>query len=556
MNNNFVSTRIKARGSAAAVQGIMHDTRYTVPGYLRRDPEVVFYSFEEDFSTKLGGNKTLDLKEYCRDLIMTSVKQQQARYSEKVKQKADLKGNWSITGIITFSEGSVKDVPNDKLLELGKKAVRKISAELGVKPLYISLHLDEKTAHLHYQLENLNRETGRTVARTIKKGTLTKLQDIAGQIFGEVGLSRGISRETTGKRYKTVAEGHREELKAGEKKVQELKEVIQTYKDELTALKKPAEQRRSVTARFFEILKGAGVLITLQRRKYKSGAWSVETPAEYTDLTKADIKGLTDEIHRAAEGGSGCEWHLKTFGLPPVFCLDDLGTAEIQKMKADGINPLAVVETSPENYQVWVAFENCFGYPERSLTALQWRLIVDYLHEKYGGDAAALMPGHQFRIPGFRRVDKPEWAVPLTETGGAVDFKMIEDAVMERLPAVQQKLERTETIKKVIEENLGVPPLILEGSEGVPEWFIRDKWVRFKTKIMENPPLAPDGDIDWSAVDFRVVRDILRSTKRPDKLLEYQKYSLMMLKSEAVERHKSRNYAELTLDAAVSSLNR
>jgi hypothetical protein len=338
--------------------------------------------------------------------------------------------------------------------------------------------------------------------------------------------------------------------------VQELKEVIQTYKDELTALKKPAEQRRSVTARFFEILKGAGVLITLQRRKYKSGAWSVETPAEYTDLTKADIKGLTDEIHRAAEGGSGCEWHLKTFGLPPVFCLDDLGTAEIQKMKADGINPLAVVETSPENYQVWVAFENCFGYPERSLTALQWRLIVDYLHEKYGGDAAALIPGHQFRIPGFRRVDKPEWAVPLTETGGAVDFKMIEDAVMERLPAVQQKLERTETIKKVIEENLGVPPLILEGSEGVPEWFIRDKWVRFKTKIMENPPLAPDGDIDWSAVDFRVVRDILRSTKRPDKLLEYQKYSLMMLKSEAVERHKSRNYAELTLDAAVSSLNR
>ena len=194
MNNNFVSTRIKARGSAAAVQGIMHDTRYTVPGYLRRDPEVVFYSFEEDFSTKLGGNKTLDLKEYCRDLIMTSVKQQQARYSEKVKQKADLKGNWSITGIITFSEGSVKDVPNDKLLELGKKAVRKISAELGVKPLYVSLHLDEKTAHLHYQLENLNRETGRTVARTIKRGTLTKLQDIAGEIFGEVGLSRGLSR--------------------------------------------------------------------------------------------------------------------------------------------------------------------------------------------------------------------------------------------------------------------------------------------------------------------------------------------------------------------------
>ena len=51
-----------------------------------------------------------------------------------------------------------------ELLELGKKAVRKIAAALNVKPLYVSLHLDEKTPHLHYQLENLNRETGRTVA--------------------------------------------------------------------------------------------------------------------------------------------------------------------------------------------------------------------------------------------------------------------------------------------------------------------------------------------------------------------------------------------------------
>ena len=225
-------------------------------------------------------------------------------------------------------------------------------------------------------------------------------------------------------------------------------------------------------------------------------------------------------------------------------------------MKWDGIKPLAVVETSPENYQVWVGFKNCFGYPERQLTVTQWRLVIDYLHDQYGGDPAALVPGHQFRVPGFRRIDKPEWVALLTETGTITDFKPIEKAVMDRLEEVQKKLERTEWIKKVVQENLGASTLILEGDEDIPEWFIRDKWVRFKTKIMENPPLAPDGDIDWSAVDFRVVRDILRSTKRPDKLLEYQKYSLMMLKSEAVERHKSRNYAELTLDAAVSSLNR
>ena len=109
-------------------------------------------------------------------------------------------------------------------------------------------------------------------------------------------------------------------------------------------------------------------------------------------------------------------------------------------------------------------------------------------------------------------------------------------------------------IKKVVQENLGASPLILEGSEDVPEWFIRDKWVRFKTEIMKNPPIAPDGDTDWSAVDFRVVRDVLRSTKRPDKLIDYQRYSYLMLKSEGLERNKSRDYAERTLDAVLDSI--
>lgn len=35
MNEKYVSTRIKAVGSAKAVQGLMHDTRFTIPGYLR-----------------------------------------------------------------------------------------------------------------------------------------------------------------------------------------------------------------------------------------------------------------------------------------------------------------------------------------------------------------------------------------------------------------------------------------------------------------------------------------------------------------------------------------
>lgn len=554
MSDKYVSTRIKAVGSAKAVQGLMHDTRFTIPGYLRRYPEVKFHSFEEDFTIGFNGDKDDELKAYCRAVIMDSVREQQKIYKEKVGQKADSKGNWTITGVLTFSESSVDGVENDKLLELGKKAVRKIAAELNVKPLYVSLHLDEKTPHLHYQLENLNRETGRTVARTIKKPVLSKLQDLAGEVFSEIGLKRGQSRDTTGRRYKTVAEGHREELKQYEKRIQDMQEEIKVYREELKELKRPAVERRSITERFFNHLKEAGVLLTLQRRRWVSGAWSKETAGEYTDLEKIDLGELSNQMHLNAEKMNGCEWHVKTFGLPPVFCLDDLKKADIEKMKWDGIKPLAVVETSPENYQVWVGFKNCFGYPERQLTVTQWRLVIDYLHDQYGGDPAALVPGHQFRVPGFRRIDKPEWVAQLTETGVITDFKPIEKAVMDRLEEVQKKLERTEMIKEIVKENLGGSPLILEGSEDIPEWFIRDKWVRYKTEIMKNPPLTDDGEPDWSRVDFRVVRDILKSTKRPDRLLDYQRYSYLMLKNEGLERNKSRDYAERTLDAVMESM--
>ena len=554
MGEKYVSTRIKAVGSAKAVQGIMHDTRFTVPGYLRRDPEAKFHSFKDNVTVMCRGAKNNAIRDFCRETIMDSVREQQEIYKEKIKQKPDLGGNWAITGVITFSEHAVDGVDNDKLLELGKKTVQKIATELHVKPIYVSLHLDEKTPHLHYQLENLNRETGRTVARTIKTPTLTKLQDIAGEVFEEIGLKRGQSRETTGRRYKTVAEGHREELKQYEKRIQDMQEEIKVYREELKELKRPAVERRSITERFFNHLKEAGVLLTLQRRRWVSGAWSKETAGEYTDLEKIDLGELSNQMHLNAEKMNGCEWHVKTFGLPPVFCLDDLKKADIEKMKWDGIKPLAVVETSPENYQVWVGFKNCFGYPEKQLSAPQWRLVIDYLHEKYGGDPAALVPGHQFRVPGFRRIDKPEWVALLKETGTITDFKPIEKAVMDRLEEVQKKLERTEWIKKVVQENLGASTGIVEGSEDVPEWFIRDKWVRFKTEIMKNPPLTDDGEPDWSRVDFRVVRDILKSTKRPDRLLDYQRYSYLMLKNEGLERNKSRDYAERTLDAVMESM--
>ena len=60
-------------------------------------------------------------------------------------------------------------------------------------------------------------------------------------------MKRGQSRDTTGKRYKTVAEGHREEMKQNEKRITEMREEIKMYQEKLKELKKPAEERRGIT---------------------------------------------------------------------------------------------------------------------------------------------------------------------------------------------------------------------------------------------------------------------------------------------------------------------
>ena len=86
MSDKYVSTRIKAVGSAKAVQGIMHDTRFTVPGYLRRDPEAKFHSFKDNVTLMCRGAKNNAIRDFCRETIMDSVREQQEIYKEKIQE--------------------------------------------------------------------------------------------------------------------------------------------------------------------------------------------------------------------------------------------------------------------------------------------------------------------------------------------------------------------------------------------------------------------------------------------------------------------------------------
>lgn len=270
---NFVATKIKAMDSAKAVQTVFYDTRVLLPKYIIGDPHIIMHEFESVYTKELNikldrkkktieemeietheekkERKILDyLREYARALIMTSVKEQQALYKEKTGQKPQLKGNWVIGGIITFSPEGIKNNSPEELMTLGRQAVIDITDELGVRPLYMSLSLDTQTPHLHYQTENIDRETGRTVARKINKEKLRKLQDIVGNAFSSIGLQRGESKDITGARYKTVIEenkktilGQEEAILIKKENIRDLNMIINELKRELEEIKIQMKER-------------------------------------------------------------------------------------------------------------------------------------------------------------------------------------------------------------------------------------------------------------------------------------------------------------------------
>jgi len=80
--------------------------------------------------------------------------------------------------------------------------------------------------------------------------------------------------------------------------------------------------------------------------------------------------------------------------------LDDLTAEAIERMKAEGFEPAAVVETSPHNFQVWLNHGEI-------LLAARSTAAAKELAERFGGDPSSADWRHFGRLAGFTN-PKPE----------------------------------------------------------------------------------------------------------------------------------------------------
>ena len=134
----------------------------------------------------------------------------------------------------------------EELDQLAIKFVREFERRYRVKAVYLIRHLDETAPHYHFLFENL-RDNGKMLSNTfvkpsvIKKGkarpyqiNIQEVQDLAGEVFSEIGILRGETKE------ERLARGEREYIKS----LPKFKDIMQREEEELQRKIKELEERR------------------------------------------------------------------------------------------------------------------------------------------------------------------------------------------------------------------------------------------------------------------------------------------------------------------------
>ena len=112
-------------------------------------------------------------------------------------------------------------------------------------------------------------------------------------------------------------------------------------------------------------------------------------PVNYTDEQLASIRTIG---YLRAMNRKGYNIYARPVGWQYVL-LDDLHRDVLNDLTI--LQPCALLETSPANYQVWLILTNIPGHREEA------KSICRELAQKFGADLASADPDHVGRLPGF-----------------------------------------------------------------------------------------------------------------------------------------------------------
>lgn len=156
--------------------------------------------------------------------------------------------------------------------------------------------------------------------------------------------------------------------------------------------------------------------------------WSKETLLQDETIAHLKLKNLM-----------GCNIYIRPAGEHGLTLIDDLTGTTVERMKAEGFQPAAVVETSPQNFQAWMSHGE--SLPKDVSTAAA-RLFA----AKFDGDPSSADWRHFGRLAGYTN-RKPKYQM---ESGYFPFVKLREHSGQEydRKELIQQATGVIETARK------------------------------------------------------------------------------------------------------------
>ena len=254
MPKSYVSSRVEVMTTKAAGGQILHDTRAKPPAYCDSTIPVSTYLFGLDREFEVDTQDLAEDTAILKRIIKRSAEEQQQRYLDHTHRRPDKqRGNWFIRGVITFSPSGIppKESPQypafcQRLAALAQDYIQRIANEWEVNPIYLTMHMDETTVHVHYMLESAHKDTGKSQSRRLNRQLCTQLQDWAGEAFASLGFARGEKKSLTGAQHQNVKQSHaiqRQQLEAQEEALQRDVNELTQQLDTVTKARKKQERR-------------------------------------------------------------------------------------------------------------------------------------------------------------------------------------------------------------------------------------------------------------------------------------------------------------------------
>jgi hypothetical protein len=149
-------------------------------------------------------------------------------------------------------------------------------------------------------------------------------------------------------------------------------------------------------------------LVRIQLRAMGCGHFDIGIKRNSGEMILREGQGAID-IENAIkwlrhENAKGAHVYIRPAGTHSLSLLDDLSSEAIERMKAEGFEAAAVVETSPNNFQAWLNHGQVLG---SSVSTRAAKLLA----ERFGGDPSSADWRHFGRLAGFTN-SKPERQLP------------------------------------------------------------------------------------------------------------------------------------------------